>query len=156
MAAPWYVRDPIRRQAEEMVLRLKFPEFVVAEDVSASLLFAQGTIITPLKMIERYIVRINFPPTYPNDPPRPYCVDPTLEEMTTVARKLRRKDDMLIDHVWSLESAYTWNRHRMLCTMRPWMWNDRQNVVTILARVKDWLTAFEHWAQTGQWVGAEH
>lgn len=132
----WYDRDDNGKT--RLVLEVKGMQeankaFELKKD-SAGDLYWQGH-VTPVLNGNTFALRVEYPSSYPNDPPHVSIIDPRLPRGTPHLMSGQR---MCIYHPEYAKKHGYYNP-------------ERTTAVNILGHAINWLMAFEVWYATGKW-----
>lgn len=138
-SAPWwettYGRWRLATEARAMCER--FPGFEACLSVEGRLGWV-GRLRSGFRRQNRYLVRVTYPETFPEDPPMVTIEEPPLPE----------------------NAPHVLKRHK-LCLFRPldgprFGYDPaRTTAATLVAWTAHWIHCFEHWQETGQWPAEE-
>jgi len=110
---------------EAALMRERFPGFILTRGVAGQLIW-RG-VLQPVKSAPAYEISVTVPPKYPYQPP-----------VSRVERPALRRG---APHLYLNGS---------LCVYRQ-SWDPmRGTVASVVPLVAAWLTAYEHWRQTGE------
>jgi hypothetical protein len=135
----WYDADPARLVLEQRIMKERFPQFDLRRD--GDTLMWVGALETN-RYNRRYELVICYPDAFPNEPPQVFPVNPAI----TVWKDEKHA---MLKHQYNDGS---------LCLFNP---NDRTydskttTAATLVAITAYWLFAYEHYLETGKWVGLE-
>jgi len=123
----WYEENRWRNRlvVETALMRERFPGFILTRGVAGQLIW-RG-VLQPVKSAPAYEISVTVPPKYPYQPP-----------VSRVERPALRRG---APHLYLNGS---------LCVYRQ-SWDPmRGTVASVVPLVAAWLTAYEHWRQTGE------
>jgi hypothetical protein len=133
-----------RLLVEQTAMQQRFPSFklVTTSDFLAwdGSLRTPGSVRTPKG--SEYRVLVQYPPTFPNQPPEVFPLDPAIEVI--------RPDGTRLQHQYS-------DGHMCLSYPGDKTFTARTTAATVTAVAAAWLFAYEYWLASGRkvWPGAE-
>lgn len=136
----WTESQRIRLAVEKKAIDKYFPNFEVKDPLENT--YWIGTIVT--NKGTQYIVRINIPVQYPEQPPKTYIVSP---------HPLYTFDGTNLLDIGTSHKMHTFestNGYVQMCLYRSECWSAEYTLISCLKKARIWLEAYDEHLDTGK------
>lgn len=135
----WSAYQRKRLAFEKSAIDQLFPSFQVYQPTSDT--YWKGTIVT--NGGRHYVIRIEVPENYPEQPPRTYIVSPC-PLYTYNGQKLTKWGTSHTMHTFTPKGDWA-----QMCLFREECWSSEYTIVKIIKKARIWLEAFDVHRRTG-------